>query len=73
MNYNIDTEEGMMNAVRWMEQTLDTPSKTLIWRIPRAAATYIIDKSGRTFTRTGVDEPTDRVLLHMGFTVKEIQ
>ena len=44
MNYNIDTEEGMANAVRWMEQTLDTPAKALIWRIPRAAATYIIDK-----------------------------
>ena len=73
MNYNIDTEEGMANAVRWMEQTLGTPSKTLIWRIPRTAATYIIDKGDRTFTRTGVDEPTDRVLLHMGFTVKEIQ
>ena len=27
MNYNIDTEEGMANAVRWMEQTLDTPPK----------------------------------------------
>ena len=73
MNYNIDTEEGMANAMRWMEQTLDTPAKALIWRIPRADATYIIDKSDRTFTRTGVDEPTDRVLLHMGFTVKEIQ
>jgi hypothetical protein len=73
MNYNIDTEEGMANAVRWMEQTLATPSKTLIWLIPRAAATYNIDKSDRTFTRTGMDEPTDRVLLHMGFAVKEIQ
>ena len=30
MNYSIDTEEGMANAVRWMEQTLATPSKTLI-------------------------------------------
>ena len=48
MNYNIDTEEGMANAVRWMEQTLATPSKTLIWRIPRAAATYTIDKGDRT-------------------------
>ena len=73
MNYNIDTEEGMANAVRWMEQTLGTPSKVLIWLIPRSAATYTIDKVDRTFTRTGVDEPTDRVLLHMGFTVKEIQ
>ena len=27
MNYNIDTEEGMANAVCWMEQTLATPSK----------------------------------------------
>lgn len=73
MNYNIDTEEGMANAVRWMEQALDTPSKILVWMIPRSAATYTIDKGGRTFTRTRVDEPTDRVLLHMGFTIKEIQ
>ena len=68
-------QERLQAAVllNMVEQTLDTPSKTLIWMIPRSAATYTIDKGDRTFTRTGVDEPTDRVLVHMGFTVKEIQ
>ena len=71
MNYSIDTEEGMENAVRWMQGVLNTPKPNLVWFIPRVLGTYYIDKVAKTFTRSAIDESTDLVLIHMGFTLRD--
>ena len=72
MNYNIDTEEGMTNSVKWLEEMLASGSKPAVeWFIPRSFATYLIYKPIKVYTSKGVDEPTERVLAAAGFTREE--
>ena len=74
MNYNIDTKEGMANAVRWMEDVLSSgQAPTLIWFVPRSGATYTIDKLGKVYHSDVTDAPIDQVLNHMGFKKGQLQ
>ena len=72
MNYNIDTEEGMVNAVRWLEELLASGSNPAVeWFIPRSFSTYLIYKPTKVYTSEGVDKSTERVLAAAGFTREE--
>ena len=71
MNYNIDTEEGMVNAVRWLEEMLAGSNPAVEWFIPRSFATYLIYKPTKVYTSEGVDKSTERVLAAAGFTREE--
>lgn len=74
MNYNIDTSQGMRNAVGWMEQMLgECRTPTLIWMIPRSGATYTIHITEKNYSSVATDEPTERVLQHMGFKKVTLQ
>ena len=71
MNYDISTEQGMLNSVRWMKSLMAVSSPKFIWAIPRSSAVYQIDTIGKTFyplASGGEDKSTNKVLAHMGFT-----
>lgn len=74
MNYDIDTPDGMRNAVAWLNFMLSAcVTDTLVWYIPRSDSCYTISRSGKTYTSEGVDSPTERVLAQAGFTKAVLQ
>lgn len=74
MNYDINTAEGMVNSVAWMEGVLFSgEAPILVWYVPRSAATYTIDKVSKIYYSDWVDSSIDRVLDHMGFKKERFQ
>ena len=74
MNYDLGMQEGMANAVAWMENLLSSgQAPTLIWFVPRSGATYTIDKVSKVYHRDAVDSAIDRVLDHMCFKKGTLQ
>lgn len=72
MNYDIDTEEGMKNAVRWTQTTLDNIKDGGKWVIPRSATVVTVDHVNRkVYILAGhTPEPdTERVIKAMGWEV----
>ena len=68
MNYDIDTPQGMANAVAWLKAMLSRcVGPTLVWYIPRSDACYTIDRPHMLYTSIGQDSSTDRVLAEAGF------
>ena len=71
MNYDLDTEEGMKNAITWTTRTLALLKDGGTWGIPRSGATLtIIDRAARTYrwgSADAHDTPTARVLAEMGW------
>lgn len=68
MNYDIDTPEGMVNAVAWLNNMLESSAKPMVmWYIPRSFAVYMIDKKAKTYTSEGEDSATEQVLAEAGF------
>lgn len=74
MNYDIDTPDGMRNAVAWLNTMLNAcTTDTLIWYIPRSDSCYTISRDSKTYTSEGADSSTDRVLAEAGFTKAVLQ
>lgn len=72
MNYDIDTEEGMNNAVRWTQATLDNIKDGGKWVIPRSGTIVTIDHANKTahILAGYLPEPdTERVIKAMGWEV----
>lgn len=72
-NMNIDTPEGMKNAVAWQEAHIARMADGGVWAVPRSGSFYTISKATKTAVRTGLlPEPTiERVFEAMGWSVKE--
>ena len=64
---NLDTDEGMIAAKAWLQNTIDMLKDGGMWAIPRSFAIYTFDKKNKIVTRINNDEPTDKVLEAMGW------
>lgn len=72
MNWDIDTEEGMANAIAWQKQLLAVVTQGDRWVVPRSLTIFEIDHAGKTVRKCsgGRPEPTIvRVLKAAGWRV----
>lgn len=72
MNYDIDTDEGMENAARWVQATFAAIKDGGKWVIPRSGTIVTLDHNNKTaYILAGhTPEPdTERVIKHMGWEV----
>lgn len=68
--HNIDTEEGMADAVAWMNVNLSTFAEGGRWIVPRSGSIYEVSHSTKTVRRImGLfDEPAiERVIKAAGW------
>lgn len=74
MNFDLDTEQGMSNAMRWTEQLIATLSDNGTWFVPSSVSFVTINKPTKTARISSMvpDKRLARVLRAMGWTVKEI-
>lgn len=74
INFDLDTPEGMANAVEWQTRMVSVLKQGGRWIVPRSGSIYEIDHEGKRARRiTGfVPEPTiTRVFEAMGWKVVE--
>lgn len=71
MNYDLDTPEGMANAVAWQEQLVETLEEGGRWGVPRSGAVYTVYPSKKVAVRIVHEEEIDRVFNVMGWQVRE--
>lgn len=73
MNWNIDTEEGMENAIAWQDKLLASVRQGGRWIVPRSMTIFEIDHAGKTVRKcleSVRPEPTIvRVLKAAGWKV----
>ena len=76
MNYDIDTHEGMANAVRWTEQLFAHMNEGGKWIVPRSGTLVTVHKKHKTVDIYEGDTPDPsiaRVIRAMGWTVYFVQ
>ena len=56
-NYDLDTEEGMQNAVNWFRTLAGTLSDGGFWGVPRSGSTYQIFHNPPRMVCTGQETP----------------
>lgn len=73
MNYDLDTDEGMANAVQWTREHFDKLTDGGIWIVPRSGTLVLVNHADKTATihNTTPDPSIERVIKAMGWTVKE--
>lgn len=73
MNYNLDTTEGMANAIAWTDQMLSTLKDDGVWVVPRSGSLVHFNKIQKTANIVSLfpDPSLARVLTAMGYQVKE--
>ena len=74
MNYDLDTKQGMNNAIKWTQQMFDTLNDGASWGVPRSGTLVRINKTDRIATITvgfAPDPSLKRVIEAMGWTVVE--
>lgn len=74
MNFDLDTKEGMNNAVRWTQVLFSQMQDNASWGVPRSGTIIRINKKDKTATLIGgflPDPSLKRVLEAMGWTVIE--
>jgi len=71
MNYDIDTPEGMDNAVEWTLRQLALLKDGGTWYVPRSGTLVTIDRKANVATLTGPEPELaiERVLLACGWVV----
>lgn len=73
-NFNIDTEEGMANAVEWTEKAFAVLADGGRWIVPRSMSIYEVNKTDKTVRRIRGMYPEPvirRVLIAAGYTYFE--
>lgn len=74
MNYDLDTEEGMKNAVAWTRSLLAKLRTGGVWVVPRSGARVCVDHT-KNMVRISAGSLPDpaiaRVLLAAGYTITE--
>lgn len=71
MNWDVDTPEGMANAIEWTANLLDGLADGATWAVPRSGSIIRIDKQNRRATRLfGLAPETSiqKVFEAMGWT-----
>ena len=74
MNYDLDTKQGMNNAITWTQQLFDAMSDNASWAVPRSGTIIRINKKEKLATIVGgflPDPSLKRVIEAMGWTVIE--
>lgn len=74
MNFDLDSTEGMNNAVRWTRNMFDLLHDGASWGIPRSGTLVRINKAEKVATITigfMPDPSIKRVIEAMGWTVVE--
>lgn len=73
MNYNLDTQDGMANAIAWTQDMLDHLNNIGVWIVPRSGSLVHFDQEKKTANVVSFlpDNSLARVLTAMGFTVTE--
>ena len=74
MNYDLDTEEGMANAVQWTREHFAKLKDGGMWAIPRSGTFAAVHHSAKTVTLLMGYKPDPsiaRVIKAMGWTVVE--
>lgn len=74
MNYDLDTTEGMNNAVKWTQMLFSNMADDASWGVPRSGTIIRINKKEKIATLIGgflPDPSLKRVLEAMGWTVVE--
>lgn len=72
MNFDLDTKQGMDNAVRWTEKLFDVMNDGATWAVPRSSTLVTINKDTKTATVTQGFAPEQgllQVIRAMGWTV----
>ena len=75
MNYDLDTTEGMNNAVRWTQMLFDNMKDGASWGVPRSGTIIRINKRDKIATISGgflPDPCLKEVIEAMGWTVVEL-
>ena len=71
--YDLDTEEGMANAIAWTNRTLETLNDDGIWIVPRSGMLIRVlshsDKVLRVLEGETPDPSIPRVLKAAGWTL----
>mgnify|MGYP006278856029 CR=1 FL=1 len=74
MNYDLDTPEGMNNAIKWTHMMLNTIKEGGMWCVPRSGTFIQLNKKDKIATITvgfAPDPSLKRVIKAMGWTVVE--
>lgn len=74
MNFDLDTTEGMNNAVKWTRNHFDLLNDHGSWGIPRSGTLVRVNKKEKIATITAgfmPDPSIKRVIEAMGWTVVE--
>ena len=71
VNYDLDTPEGMANAVSWTNSHLNMIREGGVWMVPRATSWYTVSHKDKTLTRRGMkpDTAINRVAKAAGWRV----
>ncbi len=71
-DYDLDTTEGMNNAITWTRQMFDTVNDGGVWMVPRSMTMVRVSHTDKTATLVvgfAPDPSLRRVIEAMGWTV----
>ena len=73
MNYDLDTQAGMANAIAWTKAMLAQLKDDGVWMVPRSGSLVHFNKTKKTAKVVSLlpNPSLARVLTEMGFTVTE--
>lgn len=72
MNWNIDTEEGMENAIKWQQGMLRMVAQGGRWVVPRSFTIFEVDHRNKTVRKCTGQAPEPiivRVMVAAGWRV----
>ncbi len=72
LDYNIDTVEGMKNAVAWQLKLFSTIRDGGVWLVPRSGTAYTVHHAKKTVVRRlgfAPEPDIERVIRAAGWTV----
>lgn len=72
MNYDLDTKEGMVNAIIWTKKLIEGLNDGGTWLVPRSGTMVTFDKKTQTATVNAPfarDTSVTRVLTAMGWKI----
>lgn len=71
MNYDLDTPDGMANAIAWQEQLCRYIREGGMWIVPRSSEVYFIYASKKiAVAPNGGELSVNRVFNEMGYEVR---
>lgn len=72
MNYDLETKEGMANAIAWQTQLCRYIDDGGMWCVPRSNEMYFVHtKEKYVVVPTGGEDAVNRVFKEMGYEIKK--